>query len=416
MVSSFRLLRYAVTILLLLVADYCRPCSMFKITVFGKTLVGNNEDAWRVNSRIWFESGSNGHYGAAYVGHDDWWPQGGINEKGLVYDGFAVYRRTLHPAPGKKPMGSDFGNFLKTILQQCASVQEVRDFVSRFERSRMNGSMLLFVDKSGEYLVVEADTTILGHDEKYVLANFCPSLTKPEDVQIGRYKRGRAFLQNKEDTSLAFCTAMMDTMHECRRRLGDGTTYTTIYDLKDKLIYLYFYHDYSKCITFNLDQELSKGNHAFLMTDLFPPNPEYIRFTKFKTPFNDVRMRLTLTLLFFFLVLSLPVFAVIFLKKRAPIWLALLIINLGLAWDAFNLSDNIAIYYFNRPYREEGRWLLNLSSWFPLALLILFIPIVIATIRYIRKKPNKFHLLLLSANALSYAILLGLLIYWDLIF
>jgi hypothetical protein len=36
------------TLLLLFVIDYARPCSMFKITLFGKTMVGNNEDAWRV--------------------------------------------------------------------------------------------------------------------------------------------------------------------------------------------------------------------------------------------------------------------------------------------------------------------------------------------------------------------------------
>ena len=47
-------------------------------------MVGNNEDAWRENSHIWFEVGREGHYGAAYVGHDDEFPQGGMNEAGLV--------------------------------------------------------------------------------------------------------------------------------------------------------------------------------------------------------------------------------------------------------------------------------------------------------------------------------------------
>jgi hypothetical protein len=74
-----------------------------------------------------------------------------------------------------------------------------------------------YADRSEEYLVVEADTTILGHDGKYVLSNFCPSVTPNLDaLPIGRYKRGRAFLRDKADTSLRFCTAVMDTMHECR--------------------------------------------------------------------------------------------------------------------------------------------------------------------------------------------------------
>ena len=210
------------TLLLLFVVDYARPCSMFKITLLGKTMVGNNEDAWRVNSRIWFETGKDGRYGAAYVGHDDGLPQGGLNEAGLVYDGFAVYQRALRPAAGKKKIENP-GDFLKSILQRCSTVQEVQSFVNRYDRGKFNGSMLLFVDKSGDYLVVEADTTLPGHDEKYVLSNFCPSLTpNPDDVKIDRYKRGRVFLKNKEDTSLGFCTAMMDTMHECRANLGDS--------------------------------------------------------------------------------------------------------------------------------------------------------------------------------------------------
>jgi hypothetical protein len=396
---------------------------MFKITLFGKTMVGNNEDAWRVNSRIWFETRKNGRYGAAYVGHDDGFPQGGLNEAGLVYDGFAVYPRALRPAAGKKKM-EGAGDFLKSILQQCSTVREVQSFVNQYDRSRSNGGMFLFVDRSGDYLVVEADTTILGHDEKYVLSNFCPSLTpNPADVKIDRYKRGRVFLQDKEDTSLGFCTAMMDTMHECRANLGDGTTYTSVYDLKEKLIYLYFYHDYRNCVTFNLERELLKGDHAFLLTDVFPPNAEYTRFTRFKTPFNSTGMRLSLNLVRFFLILSLPCFLLIYGRKLKRIyrlkylfiWPVLLTMNLGLAYYAYNLLSNKAIFYFDRPYKEDGKLLLNLSSYFPVALLLLFIPVTSIAVLYLRQcRWNRYNLSLLILNTISYGVLLSLFGYWGL--
>jgi hypothetical protein len=121
------------------------PCSMFKITLYGKTMVGNNEDAWRVNSRIWFETGRQRCYGAAYLGHDDGFPQGGMNEAGLIYDGFAVYPRPLHPQAGKRKTGAP-GDFLKGILQKCSTVEQVREYVNRYDRSIFNNSMLLFVD------------------------------------------------------------------------------------------------------------------------------------------------------------------------------------------------------------------------------------------------------------------------------
>jgi hypothetical protein len=410
------LIKIIPTLLLLLVVDYARPCSMFKITIFGKTMVGNNEDAWRVNSRIWFETGKAGHYGAAYVGHDDGFPQGGLNEAGLAYDGFAVYRRTLRPATGKKKMG-DFGDLLFLIMQQCATVQEVQHFVNQYDRSRCNGSMMLFVDKSGNYLVVEADTTLLGHDEKYVLANFCPSLTPdPSLVTIARYRRGIKFLQHKEDTSLRFCTAMMDTMHECRARVGDGTTYTTIYDLQEKLIYLYFYHDYSRCVTFDLEKELAKGNHVLLMTSLFPPNAEYIRFTRFKTPFNSTGLRVALNLIRLFLVLSAFCFLLIYVRGRKYhfLWPALAVINLALAYYVYNLLSDIYIYYFDAPFKRDGATLFNLSAYFPAGLLTLFIPVTFVAALYYRRSRNNYHLSLFILNTVSYALLLSLFAYWSL--
>lgn len=42
-------------------------CSMYKITVGGKTLVGNNEDSWRNDPIIWFEPESATGYAACFV-------------------------------------------------------------------------------------------------------------------------------------------------------------------------------------------------------------------------------------------------------------------------------------------------------------------------------------------------------------
>jgi hypothetical protein len=406
------------TSLLLLPLGFVHPCSMFKITLYGKTMVGNNEDAWRVDSKIWFEKGKPGAYGAAYVGHEDGFPQGGINEAGLAYDGFKVYQRPPHSKSGLKKIGP-FPEFLKTILRQCATVREVKQLVDQYERPSFNGSVLLYVDRSGEYLVVEADTTILGHDEKYVLSNFCPSVTPDLDaVPISRYQRGKAFLRDKADTSLRFCTAVMDTMHECRPGLGDGTAYTTIYDLKYHLIYLYYYHDYRRVKTFDLRTELAKGDHTIIMHTLFPPNPEYIRLTHYKTPANSHPIEVALVLIGGFLLLSLPLFLIMYLVTQYRIWPLLLGINGWLAWYIYSLLSNRAIVYSQAPYAEPGRWFFNLSAWLPLTLLLLFIPLTVAATRYIKRSPRNRKLILtplLGLNGLAYAILLCLFVYWRLI-
>src|ERR1035437_4389821 len=143
-------------------------CSMFKVTMFGKTMVGNNEDYWNPNTRIWFEQGKNGEYGAAYVGFDNFFPQGGMNQAGLVFDGFSEDYKAISDTIGKTSLGMDF---LKDILKKCATVDDVKKYLSQHNLSGLETSMFLFIDKTGKYLVAEGDSLIIGNKPSYVLSH-----------------------------------------------------------------------------------------------------------------------------------------------------------------------------------------------------------------------------------------------------
>lgn len=244
-------------------------CSMFKITMHGKTMVGNNEDYWNPNGRIWFEKGKNGEYGAMYIGFDNFWPQGGMNQAGLVFDGFAEDYKAITDTIGKRPLTM---NFLREIMQRCATVDEVKNYLSQFNLSGLETSMFFFVDKSGKYLVAEGDSLIVGNKEKYIVSNFYPSQIKNEsEVPLPYYQKGRKYLENTQDTSVAFCASVMDTMHQ-ERDWGAGTMYTTVYDLNEGIIHLYFFRDYTHVVRFNLKEELAKDNHSLIIPELFPEN------------------------------------------------------------------------------------------------------------------------------------------------
>jgi len=244
-------------------------CTMFKLTIFGKTMVGNNEDYWNPNTRIWFEQGKNGEYGAAYVGFDDFFPQGGMNQAGLVFDGFSEDYKAISDTVGKKSLGM---NFLKDILKKCATVEEVKKYFSQYNLSGLETSMFLFIDKTGKYLVVEGDSLILGNKPSYVLSNFYPSQVKDEsEIDIPFYQKGRLLLESRSDTSINFCSSVMDTMHQ-EKVWGAGTMYTTIYDLNEGAVYLYFFHDYKHAVKFSLVQELKRGDSSLVIPDLFPEN------------------------------------------------------------------------------------------------------------------------------------------------
>lgn len=258
-----------VVICVFFLISHSYPCSMFKITKHGKTMVGNNEDYWNPNSRVWFEKGQKGEYGAFYVGFNNFWPQGGMNQAGLVFDGFAEDYKEIADTIGKKPLSM---NFLREIMQRCATVDEVKKYLIQFNLTGLETSMFFFVDKSGKYLVAEGDSLIIGNKEKYIVSNFYPSQIKNEcDVPLSYYQKGRKYLEKTQDISVAFCTSVMDTMHQARD-WGAGTLYTTVYDLEEGLIYLYFFRDYKHVIKFNLKEELTKDNHSLIIPELFPEN------------------------------------------------------------------------------------------------------------------------------------------------
>jgi hypothetical protein len=396
---------------------------MFKITLHGKTMVGNNEDAWRVNSKIWFETGHNGRYGAAYVGHEDGFPQGGMNDAGLAFDGFTVYPQQLRPAPGKKQIDNPAA-FIKAIMQQCKTVDDVARVAGQYNRRIFNNGMFLFVDSTGRYLVMEADTLITGNDAKYVLSNFRPSVTKDADeVFIERYQRGRRLLAHRSDTTLAFCTTVMDNMHECRTRIGDGTTYTTIYDLKRKQIFLYFYHNFTHMKPFDLARELKKGDHVLTMSDLFRPNPEYQRFVDHKTPFNSPMLKRFIWCLELLLILFTGYWIAynLFWRKGPAgnsiysMWL-LVVINMALGVCFFILLNNQPIFYFDAPYYVEGKSILNACAHIPLTLLALVIPVGVGNVQVLYTRTvTKLSKRLFMVNTIVYLIALLLFAYWGLL-
>jgi hypothetical protein len=93
-----------------------QACSMYKITVDAKTMVGCNEDAWRTTSSIWFENAKNsrefgaGFTGSRQVGGNRTAPQSGMNEKGLAFS-----RLAAHYPKQKKHFQIDLKSEMKLI-------------------------------------------------------------------------------------------------------------------------------------------------------------------------------------------------------------------------------------------------------------------------------------------------------------
>jgi hypothetical protein len=399
-------------------------CSGYKITKGNTTIFGSNEDAWRTTPHIWFENATpKTKYGAVFTGsrfdgNNGYAPQSGMNETGLAFERLVAHfplKTTIKKATIINPT-----LFLKDVLHQCKSVEEVKAYISRYDYSTFIEDVFLYVDQSGRYLIVEPYTITLGVQPTYLISNFCPSITSKQKAnKLERYRNGMAFIKRGYDTSLNYCTALSDTMHVCRKKIGDGTLLTSIWNLNNLNFNLFFYHDYKTSKQFNLLTELKKGDHIIAIETLFPPNIEFEKLGKYKTPKNSILIGIFIVVSAVLFLVTALFFLIQYLRKRdihrySSIKLLLVPLSLILVYYMVVLSGSINVFYFSAPYKDPSNWLVSLSSYIPFLLAVLIIPVWLLTINLWRK--NLWPAVskgLLTLNALTYTLLIGLFTYWE---
>lgn len=430
--NPFQKMNSRVYLILLLVFLICSAenetlaCSMYKITVDGKSVVGCNHDTWFTTPKIWFENAKKtNEFGACFtgarpVGRNRTAPQSGMNERGLVFSRLAAHHpKQKNPFQNKLKILNEV-DYLTDILHTCTTVAQVKQFIEKYDHSVFLEDVFIYIDSSGTYLIVEPYSFIEGKEASYVLSNFCPSITENNQAQqLERYRNGEDFLKNqKPKSSLAFYSALSDTMHVCRKRNGDGTLLTSIWDTKDGLVNLYFYHDFNSTVQFNLAVELAKGDHTIDVSTLFPVNSEFERLKRYKTPFNTPILRLLLVLvagllllfLFIFILAAFLLKSTVFTFKHA---IFISIINALLIGYLFILATNINVYYFDAPYKHYNSNLISAFSYLPFLLFIVTIPFTLFTLKKLKSSSTKMWLkVTLISNNLIYLLLILSFAYW----
>lgn len=401
---------------------------MYKITKDGKTMVGCNEDNWRTTSRIWFESkNASNLYGAVFTGSRQvrknvFAPQSGMNEAGLVFSRLASYHPEKNETTEGKKQIRDEVEYLSGILHNSRNVKEVKEYISQYDHSIFIDDVFIYVDKNGDYLVVEPYELLEGNEAAYVLSNFCPSITSNQKARkLERFKNGEDYIElHGLDTSLSFSKAMSDTMHVCRKRNGDGTLLTSIWDTKNGILNLYFYHNYDTTVQFILSEELAKEDRILNVASLFPKNSEFIRLSEYKTPFNVPKLRVSLVFLAAFLSILILLLLWSYFKNRNAIKfnyikIVFAVLNILLVYYLFVLATNIGIYYFDAPYQHHNSNWISLSSYIPFLLILILVPLSVYNLLYIRlNKATKWISGSLILNNLIYFILTAAFGYWGL--
>jgi uncharacterized protein (TIGR03435 family) len=247
-------------------------CTAFCAVGGGQVLVGNNEDWNNPRTKIRFVPARPGSYGRMYVGFDDMWPQGGMNERGLWFDGFSAPRLKAAP-PSDLPHFQ--GNLIDKVMAECATVEEVVRLFSQYNRDFLTATIFMFADASGDAVSIERDAIVRKTGRHFVQTNFHQSQPRT-GLQDERFEIASTMLERAGDEiSLDLFRRILAATHQ---KGGSPTLYSNIYDLKSRTMHLYHFRDFERVVTFDLAEELKKGERVLDMPALFPRNAAAEKF------------------------------------------------------------------------------------------------------------------------------------------
>ena len=246
-------------------------CTVFHASNESMAIGGDNEDWSDPNTYIYFIPSTDTEYGKVIVGYTgSYWIQGGMNEKGLFWDGLACPYLEVLNSTGKPYFP---GNIFDYILNICDTCDKALDILDQYNMKILERAQILLGDQYGDSFIIEGD--IIHNKNKYyqVATNFYLSQHPDPPYPCWRYNTALAMFESNEADNLSvdFCASVLDAVHQ---EGAYPTQYSTVYDLKNQLIYVYYYHNFNQVKVFDLSEELMLGYHAYSIPDLFEKPPE----------------------------------------------------------------------------------------------------------------------------------------------
>jgi len=265
-------------------------CTIFTVSHGKKVFFGNNEDWKNPKTYYWTTPSGNGKYGVLYLGFDNLWPQGGINEKGLAFDVNALPTSHLNHHPELPKVRTPFYDFLKT----CATVDEIIEKVKSYSWERSWKAQLHVADRLGNAVVISADQngeiafTRKGEYAGYLVStNY--NLANPENGKFPCWRfntTSKMFGKIEHDATptLDYLRSILDAVHVEGAYIN--TVYSNIFDLTNGIIYLYHWHNYNEVVELKVANEVASEITPVPLKNLFSQNTidqtsnEYLEYRK----------------------------------------------------------------------------------------------------------------------------------------
>lgn len=273
-------------ILFLLSNNNTSACTGFTSSNDTDVIVGSNEDWYDYDFWIRFLLAEGNVYGRLiFENHwpipsdPDWHcPQAGMNDQGLFYDCFATPPLLPVNSTGK-PYYYNINDHYRYSLESyclsvCSTIDEVLDIYDNYNLEHMERYQVLWVDKTGASIIIEGDDIVFKQGNYQVVTNFIQTRPELGGYPCWRYNTAVNMLENMNELTVEYFSSICNATHQT------GTypsVYSSVYDLNEEILYLYYFYNYDNVVVIDLEEELLIGEHVYFLADLFesfnhPPN------------------------------------------------------------------------------------------------------------------------------------------------
>ena len=285
----------SILIFTLLFQQSVNGCTIFTASSEDTVLFGQNEDYTDKNSIIWFYDTpytdlidfSHAPYRYMMIGRyidnglnhqsidsQSW--QLGINEHGLVMDGNSLESYPMNSHPEKKYSHNGIGLFA-SILGECKTVEDVIGLIKEMDFSLSMIYQIMVADANGDAIVFspgsdgEIKITRKTGDGYLISTNSNREISdeklRSTDKRYALTAEMLDRIDSEEQLIVENFVSILEGVHVEGVELN--TDFSSVIDLKSLEIYLYYSHQFEEVVTFNLIDELSMGNHEYVIQDLF---------------------------------------------------------------------------------------------------------------------------------------------------
>ncbi len=221
-------------------------------------LIANHEDWFADDGAIKINPPAPGRYGSViFTFLSEGWAQGGMNEKGLFFDGAQTpYQEIRFDSSKRKPHNYPW----QEILDKAATVQEALQLLQSYSLEELEEATIMIADATGDAAILGVHNNVLDirrpANHYLIQTNFNQWHPELSDEPVcARYQTAEQMISSSQAVTVDNMLSILKKTHQ-----DSLTVYSNIYDLKNKTIFTYNKRKFENPIITTIPQAFHYGD------------------------------------------------------------------------------------------------------------------------------------------------------------